>query len=49
MFSISREASKSLMFCVMPVGIPPHFLNRFQISTLQEASSPFKSKWNSST
>ena len=34
MFSTSREESKSLTFCVMPVGMPPHFLNRFQISTV---------------
>ncbi len=33
MFSISREASKSLTFCVIPVGMPPHLRNRFQIST----------------
>ena len=32
-FSISRLASRSFTFCVMPVGIPPHFLNLFQIST----------------
>ena len=32
--STSREASKSLMFCVIAVGMPPHFLKRFQISTL---------------
>ena len=37
---ISGLARRSLLFCVMPVGIPPHFLNRFQISTLQLASSP---------
>ena len=34
MFSTSRLESRSLTFCVMPVGIPPHFLNRFQISTV---------------
>ena len=34
MFAISRLASKSLTFWVIPVGIPPHFLNRFQISTV---------------
>ena len=34
---------------VMPVGMPPHFLNRFQISTLYAAvCSSFKSRWNSS-
>ena len=33
MFSISRLASRSLMFCVIPVGMPPHFRKRFQIST----------------
>ena len=33
-FSTSLEASKSLTFWVIPVGIPPHFLNRFQISTV---------------
>ena len=33
MFSISRLASKSLMFWVIPVGIPPHLRKRFQIST----------------
>ena len=32
-FSISLLASRSLMFCVMPVGIPPHLRKRFQIST----------------
>ena len=29
-----RLESRSLTFCVMPVGMPPHFLNRFQISTV---------------
>lgn len=33
MFSTSLDASKSLTFWVMPVGIPPHFRKRFQIST----------------
>ena len=33
-FSISLEAKRSLMFWVIPVGIPPHLRNRFQISTL---------------
>ena len=32
MFSISGEESRSLGFWVAPVGTPPHFLNRFQIS-----------------
>ena len=32
MFSTSREESRSLTFCVMPVGMPPHLRNRFQIS-----------------
>ena len=31
-FSISGLAKRSLIFCVKPVGIPPHFLNLFQIS-----------------
>ena len=36
---------RSLTFCVIPVGIPPHFLKRFQISTLYAAvCSSFKSK-----
>ena len=26
-------SGRTLMFCVKPVGIPPHFLKRFQIST----------------
>lgn len=34
MFSTSREESRSLTFCVMPVGIPPHLRKRFQISTV---------------
>ena len=34
MFSTSREDSRSLTFCVIPVGAPPHFLNCFQISML---------------
>ena len=43
-FSISRLASRSFTFCVIPVGIPPHLRNRFQISTLYEAvCSSFKS------
>ena len=29
MFSTSREESRSFTFCVMPVGMPPHFRNRF--------------------
>ena len=29
MFSTSRLLKRSLTFCVMPVGIPPHFRNRF--------------------
>lgn len=33
MFSTSREESRSFTFCVIPVGIPPHLRNRFQIST----------------
>ena len=33
-FSTSFDASKSFTFCVIPVGIPPHFLNLFQISTV---------------
>lgn len=32
-FSTSRLDSRSLTFCVMPVGIPPHLRNLFQIST----------------
>ena len=49
MFSTSREARRSLTFWVMPVGMPPHFLKRFQISTLYAAvCSSFKSRWNSS-
>ena len=31
--SISSDFRKSPTFCVKPVGIPPHFLKRFQIST----------------
>ena len=34
MFSISRLARRSLIFWVIPVGIPPHLRNLFQISTL---------------
>ena len=50
MFSISGEESRSLGFCVAPVGTPPHFLKRFQISALYAAvCSSFKSRWNSST
>ena len=37
MFSISGEESRSLGFWVAPVGMPPHFLNRFQISALYAA------------
>ena len=33
MFSTSRLDSRSLTFCVMPVGMPPHLRKRFQIST----------------
>ena len=33
MFSTSRLESRSFTFWVMPVGMPPHFLNRFHIST----------------
>ena len=42
MFSISADDNKSLTFCVMPVGTPPHFRNRFHISTeyLAVCSSP---------
>ena len=36
-FSISLEASRSFTFCVIPVGIPPHLRNLFQISTLYAA------------
>ena len=50
MFSISGEESKSLGFWVAPVGTPPHFLNRFQISALYAAvCSSFSKRWNSST
>lgn len=41
MFSISLEASRSFTFCVKPLGIPPHFLNRFHISTLKLPVCPF--------
>ena len=44
-----REESRSLMFCVIPVGIPPHLRKRFQISTLQVPTSPRSRRWNSST
>ena len=37
MFSISGEESRSFGFCVAPVGTPPHFLKRFQISALYAA------------
>ena len=33
MFSTSLDASRSLTFCVIPVGIPPHYLKRFQRNT----------------
>ena len=37
-------------FWVAPVGTPPHFLNRFQISALYAAvCSSFSRRWNSST
>lgn len=42
MFSISREARRSLTFCVKPDGIPPHLRKRFQISTLKLPVCPFK-------
>ena len=49
MFSISGEESRSFTFCVAPVGTPPHFRNRFQISQEKAAvCSSRKSKWNSS-
>ena len=49
MFSISGEESRSFTFCVAPVGMPPHFLNRFQISQEKAAvCSSRRSKWNSS-
>ncbi len=44
MFSISREARRSLTFCVKPDGIPPHLRKRFQISTLKLPVCPFKEK-----
>ena len=48
----SRRHSASqppLTFCVIPVGMPPHFLKRFQISTLYAVvCSFFKSIWKSS-
>ena len=34
MFSISGLCSRSLGFCVAPVGTPPHLRKRFQISAL---------------
>mgnify|MGYP006922405934 CR=1 FL=1 len=43
------EASRSFTFCVRPDGMPPHFLNRFHISTLKLPVWPFKRRWNSST
>ena len=34
LFGKNLPVAASFTFCVMPVGMPPHFLNRFQISTV---------------